>query len=52
MTSINEGKPFVLFSPQTVIARCITALASEILGREAGPSDQDQNAGFLKRLFG
>jgi pilus assembly protein CpaE len=53
VTSVNEGKPFVLSSPNTVIARRIQALAAEILGREVNISDNDQNGGgFLKRLFG
>jgi pilus assembly protein CpaE len=53
VTSVNEGKPFVLSSPTTVIARRIQSLASEILGREASPSDANQDGGgFLKRLFG
>lgn len=53
VTSVNEGKPFVLFSPQTVIARRIQALASEILGREIDSGENAaQGGGFLKRLFG
>jgi pilus assembly protein CpaE len=53
VTSVNEGKPFVLSSPTTVIARRIQALAAEILGREATITDANQNGGgFLKRLFG
>jgi MinD-like ATPase involved in chromosome partitioning or flagellar assembly len=53
VTSVNEGKPFVLSSPTTVIARRIRDLASEILGRDAGSSDSGQGGGgFLKRIFG
>ena len=52
VTSVNEGKPFVLFSPQTVIARRIQTLAGEILGRDIIGGDNAQSGGFLKRLFG
>ncbi len=52
VTSVNEGKPFVLFSPQTVIARRIQTLAGEILGRDITGGDGGQSGGFLKRLFG
>jgi pilus assembly protein CpaE len=52
VTSVNEGKPFVLFSPQTVIARRIQTIAGEILGRDITVGDGAQNGGFLKRLFG
>lgn len=52
VTSVNEGKPFVLFSPQTVIAKRIMSLASEILGRDAVTGAPTPNGGFLKRLFG
>jgi pilus assembly protein CpaE len=52
VTSVNEGKPFVLFSPQTVIARRIQTIAGEILGRDITGGDGTQNGGFLKRLFG
>ena len=52
VTSVNEGKPFVLFSPQTVIAKRIMSLASEILGRDAVTGAPAPNGGFLKRLFG
>jgi pilus assembly protein CpaE len=56
VTSVNEGKPFVLSAPDSNIARRITALALEIMGREV-PSDMVFNGaksegGFLKRLFG
>lgn len=54
VNSINEGKPFVFSSPESVIARRINALAYEILGREA-PSDAEasaqNNEGFFKKLF-
>lgn len=52
VTSVNEGKPFVLHSPQTVIARRILTIASEILGRDIAGGDNGQSGGFLKRLFG
>lgn len=53
VTSVNEGKPFVLSAPQTVIARRLQTLAGEILGRDATPVDASQNGGgFLKRIFG
>lgn len=52
VTSVNEGKPFVLFSPQTVIARRIQAIATDILGRDANAADATQTGGLLKRLFG
>jgi pilus assembly protein CpaE len=52
VTSVNEGKPFVLFSPQTVIARRIQTLAGEIIGRDITGGESVQSGGFLKRLFG
>jgi pilus assembly protein CpaE len=53
VTSVNEGKPFVISAPQTVIARRLQSLASEILGRDATPTEASQNGGgFLKRIFG
>ncbi len=53
VTSVNEGKPFVLSSSTTVIARRIQALASEILGRDASGNDGGPGGGgFLKRIFG
>ena len=51
VTSVNEGKPFVLFSPQTVIAKRISALASEILGRDVATGAPTAKGGFLNRLF-
>ncbi len=53
VTSINEGKPFVLFNAQTVIARQIIKLAMELLGRESEASEEvaAKNGGFLKKLF-
>ena len=51
VTSVNEGKPFVLFSPQTVIAKRISALASEILGRDVTTGAPTAKGGFLNRLF-
>jgi pilus assembly protein CpaE len=53
VTSVNEGKPFVLSSPTTVIARRIQSLAGEVLGREVSSGENPQSGGsFLKRLFG
>src|SRR4028119_406329 len=56
VTSINEGKPFVLSAPDTSIARRINTLTSEIMGRELpsnnGESPDKQNVGFFKKLFG
>jgi len=52
VTSVNEGKPFVLYSPQTVIAKRISALASEILGRDLATGAPTPKGGFLNRLFG
>jgi pilus assembly protein CpaE len=53
VSSINEGKPFVLTSPNSVISRRINGLAMELLGREA-PHDSGgtSDGGFLKKLFG
>ena len=53
VTSINEGKPFVLFNTQTVIAKQIQKLALELLGRDAGVPEETgaKNGGFLKKLF-
>jgi MinD-like ATPase involved in chromosome partitioning or flagellar assembly len=54
VTSINEGKPFVLYNAQTVIARQINRLAMEMLGREGEPADDiavKSNGSFLKKLF-
>ncbi len=53
VTSINEGKPFVLFNTGTVIAKQINRLAMEILGRdtEAVEDVAQKNGGFLKKLF-
>lgn len=54
VTSINEGKPFVLYNTQTVIAKQINRLALEMLGRE-GDALEDvaakNNGSFLKKLF-
>jgi pilus assembly protein CpaE len=54
VTSVNEGKPFVTSAPDTLIARRITALAYEIMGREAPDADSSTRSegGFFKRLFG
>jgi pilus assembly protein CpaE len=54
VTSINEGKPFVLYNTQTVIAKQINKLALEMLGRETDGLDDvtvKTNGGFLKKLF-
>jgi pilus assembly protein CpaE len=54
VTSINEGKPFVLYNTQTVIARQINKLALEMLGRETEALDDvtvKAKGGFLKSLF-
>jgi pilus assembly protein CpaE len=54
VTSINEGKPFVLYNPQTTIAKRLNSLACEILGKETAPLEDvgSKNGGFLKKLFG
>jgi pilus assembly protein CpaE len=58
VTSINEGKPFVTSAPDTSIARRISALSYEIMGREAPTTDSSgevvpqNNGGFFKKLFG
>jgi pilus assembly protein CpaE len=54
VTSINEGKPFVLYNSQTAIAKRINKLAMEMLGRDAPDDDSDDDkgsGGFFKRLF-
>ena len=54
VTSINEGKPFVIYNTQTPIAKQINALALEILGHEGVSlvADESRNGGgFLARLF-
>ncbi|PQV64239.1 pilus assembly protein CpaE [Abditibacterium utsteinense] len=53
VTSINEGKPFVLYNTQTVIAKQINKLALEMLGRETEVVEETsaKNGGFLKKLF-
>ena len=54
VTSINEGKPFVLYNTQTVIAKQINKLALELLGRETQPIEDvgaRTNGSFLKKLF-
>jgi pilus assembly protein CpaE len=57
VTSINEGKPFVTSAPDTAIARRISTLAFEIMGREAPVHSSTEaapqnNVGFFKKLFG
>ncbi|MBV9469146.1 MAG: response regulator [Abitibacteriaceae bacterium] len=56
VTSVNEGRPFVLSAPTSVIARRITSLAQETLGREGVTgsgkiSDEPERSNFLKRWF-
>jgi len=54
VTSINEGKPFVLYNQQTLIAKRLNSLALEMLGREAPEVDDSAgkaSGGFLKKLF-
>ena len=53
VTSINEGKPFVLYNETTTIAKRINNLALELLGREPIAHDESNNGqgGFLKKLF-
>jgi pilus assembly protein CpaE len=54
VTSINEGKPFVIYNAQTPIAKQINALALELLGKEGVPSEDINNrngVGFFSRLF-
>ena len=53
VSSINEGKPFVLSASDSVIAKRVNALAYEILGREAPSADAgaQTNDGFFKKLF-
>lgn len=54
VTSINEGKPFVLFNSGTVIAKQIQKLALELLGRDTGAPEETSaknGGGFLKKLF-
>jgi pilus assembly protein CpaE len=57
VTSINEGKPFVTSAPDTAIARRISALSYELMGREApshsgGEAAPQNDGGFFKKLFG
>ena len=54
VTSINEGKPFVLYNPQTTIAKRLNNLALELLGRDPIIHEESlngHNGGFLKKLF-
>jgi pilus assembly protein CpaE len=54
VTSINEGKPFVLSSPNSVISRRVHALAMDLLGREPLPSENNSSeakGGLLGWLF-
>jgi pilus assembly protein CpaE len=55
VTSVNEGKPFVIYNAGTPIARRINNLALEILGREALPVEEmtpRSGGGLLKKIFG
>jgi len=58
VTSINEGKPFVTSAPDTAIARRISTLTFELMGREAPNSSgsidsgPQNSGGFFKKLFG
>lgn len=53
VTSINEGKPFVLHNETTVIAKRINNLALELLGREPLVLNESNNGqgGLLKKWF-
>jgi len=54
VSSINEGKPFVLTSPNAVISRRVNALAMELMGRESAHDSGSSGSGdgWLKKLFG
>jgi len=53
VTSVNEGKPFVIGASGSPIAQRINTLAFEIMGRDApGETTEQQSGGFLKKLFG
>ncbi len=55
VSSVNEGKPFVLSHPETTIARRINTLALELLGRETpvtGQIEKRKASGFLEKLLG
>jgi pilus assembly protein CpaE len=54
VTSINEGKPFVIYNAQTPIAKQINALALELLGHEGVATEETSSrngVGFFSRLF-
>ena len=53
VTSINEGKPFVLHNETTVIAKRINNLALELLGRDPLVLNESSNGqgGLLKKWF-
>lgn len=53
VTSINEGKPFVLYNPTTTIAKRLNNLALELLGRDPIAAEESNNGqgGFLRKLF-
>jgi pilus assembly protein CpaE len=51
--SVNEGKPFVISSPQSPIARRVSDFALELLGREVTKTNEGTGkTGLLQRLFG
>lgn len=54
VTSINEGKPFVLYNNQTTIAKQINKLALELLGRDTSALEETVargNGSLLKKWF-
>lgn len=55
VTSVNEGRPFVLSSQGALIARRISTLALELLGQQAPVASTEsgkKEGGLLKKLFG
>lgn len=55
VTSINEGKPFVISASESQIARRVVGIANELIGREAPAalenSANNGSGSFFKRLF-
>ena len=55
VTSINEGKPFVISASESQIARRVIGLANELIGRDDPAalenSADNGNGSFFKRLF-
>jgi len=55
VNSINEGKPFILSSPDATISRRINTLALELLGSESRPSpsggDKKKGGGIFGKWF-